>query len=62
MKYRINIDLEFPDNIASEDLYGSRSIEEWLDFINPVLYDEINRMNPLYDNREIITDITYEKL
>lgn len=62
MKYRINIDLEFPDNITSEDLYGSRSIEEWLDFINPVLYDEINRMNPLYDNREIITDITYEKL
>lgn len=62
MKYRINIDLEFPDNITSEDLYGSRSIEEWLDFINPVLYDEINRMNPLYDNKEIITDITYEKL
>lgn len=63
MKYNITINLEFPDNITSEDLYGSTSIEEWIDFIKPVLGDEINRMTPLYDyNKDIVTNIEYEKI
>ena len=63
MKYNITINLEFPDNINSEDLYGSTSIEEWIDFIKPVLEDEINRMTPLYDyNKDIVTNIEYEKI
>ena len=63
MKYKISINLEFPDNISSEDLYGSTSIEEWLDNIQPVLYDEVNRMNPLYDCRkDIVTSIDYEQI
>ena len=63
MKYNITINLEFPDNITSEDLYGSTSIEEWIDFMKPVLEDEINRMTPLYDyNKDIVTNIEYEKI